>query len=146
MPISEFVLLSCLPTMSRPSPSRMSRSWPDEQTEGYRLGIAVGEMLIIGFGKEQGPPVRRQRGESRAAEGELLCHFVPKQAAEPGRHLRQFRADFGGIGSMQEVIEEGRQFGGCGERLAGRYHVALQADNRTDHLAVAPQAEGVAIV
>src|SRR5260370_33552301 len=61
-----------------------------EQTERNGLGIAVGELRVVGLREQQLPPVGGQSGKGRTAEGQLFGNFIAEQSTEASRELRQF--------------------------------------------------------
>src|SRR5260370_4988752 len=61
-----------------------------EQTERNGLGIAVGELRVVGLREQQLPPVGGQSGKGRTAEGQLFGNFIAEQSTEASRDLRQF--------------------------------------------------------
>ena len=76
-----------------------------QQTEGDGLGVAVGELLVGRFGKEELAPVGGQRGEGRAVLGQLFGDFIAQQAAEPARRPWPVpRRTCGGIGSQRRKL------------------------------------------
>ena len=117
-----------------------------QQAEGDRLGVAVGELRVRRLGEEQAPPVLGQSGERLCAEGELLRHLVPQEAAQPGAHVRQ-TARAGGRDRLppQEVGEEALQAGGRPQACARGLHVAFEPDDLALEPAVAPQRERVSV-
>ena len=55
-----------------------------QHPERDRLRVAVGELGVGGFGEKHLPPVGRERGQGRAADGHLLGHFLPQESAKAG--------------------------------------------------------------
>lgn len=118
----------------------------DQQAERHGLGIAIGELRVVGLRKEQLAPVLGEAGEGGTPEGKLFGDLVSQEPAQP-------RADLGeaarGLGRdripADEIGEEGEQCVGRGERGAGCLDIPLQPDYRALQFAVAPEREGVAV-
>ncbi len=62
-----------------------------QQAEGDGLGVAVGKLLVVRFGKEKVTPVGGEIREGGVFLGQLFSNFVSQQAAQPGRNFGQFR-------------------------------------------------------
>jgi hypothetical protein len=117
-----------------------------EEAEGDGLGVAVGEALVGGLGKEELAPVLGDRGEGWALAGELLDGFFAEKAAEArsGVGERLGRVGRGGRPG-EERLEHGLQARGRRELGAGGADVAVQGEQLADEFAVLPEAESIAV-
>ncbi len=117
-----------------------------QQAEGHRLGVAVGELRVVGVREQQVAPVVLQSGQIGRLAGQLLDHLVAQQATEAGGDLGQLpRRAWRDRVPLVEGLEQGQQFGRRLQDLARRFDVAVQPDDLADPFAVAPQTEGVAV-
>jgi hypothetical protein len=117
-----------------------------QKSKRDRLRIAIRELRIVRFRKEELPPVLRQIGEALVAARHLLDDLVAQQAAEPGAYLRKlFRRARRNRAPAKEIADEWQERVGRFELRARRLHIALTMNHLAGDLAVLPQAEAVAV-
>jgi len=117
-----------------------------QQAEGDGLRIAVGELLIVRFGKEELPPIGGQCSEGRALLGQLFGDFITQQAAEPRRDPGKLRGRlWRNRFPAKKIIEPRDEFGRGGEFRSRRFDIALQLYDGADEFAVLPKAKRVAV-
>ena len=117
-----------------------------EQAEGHGLRIAICELLVTGLRKEQLAPIGRECRECVAFRGQRLGDFIAQQPAQAGADIGQFLG--GGRRDGLPAEEEGEQcvqtMTRC-ELFPRSLDVALKAHQGRGNLAVAPEAELVAV-
>ena len=107
----------------------MSRGAGHQQAERHRLGVAVGELLVVASGKGACAS-RRQRCEAGAAEA--ICSMTSSRNSRQRRALTSARpfALFGGMGvHCKKSTTSGSSVAGAGKLCARSLDVAVQTDD-----------------
>jgi hypothetical protein len=103
-----------------------------QKPERDRLGIAIGELSVVGLREKQLAPVGRELRQALVATRHLLDDLVTQEAAEAGGDLGQpLRVARRDRIPGQERADEGQQCWRRNELGAGALDVAFQPDELT---------------
>ena len=130
---------------STPSFSEMSTRPRHQQAEGHGLRIAVGELRVAGFGKQQLAPVFLKSRRLPLPAAICSRYLLAQQAAQARAGLRELPWRWWRLRRPLQNPRSARERFRRLQLRARGFDVAFEEDDLACEFAVAPQAEAVAV-